>query len=203
MNHSMEAAVTLSQKVGRWCSEEKGRRLYDLVLERSEDSPLTVELGVFSGSSLFCFAFAHAVIHSGHVIGIDPWTVDAALEGSNDPANAQWWQSINFETILSKLKENISEYKLEHVIYLWREKSTDAVNRFEDNSISILHADSNHSPEVSTREVELYAPKLISGGLWIADDYNWTSLIQAREKLDELGFVELEDHTTFGILRKP
>lgn len=182
-----------------WCTVEKGKRMARLVVEKGP-GVRCCELGVFGGRSLVCLALpiTHCLNGLGEVHGIDPFTKDAALEGSNSKVNDEWWAKINYKDVLNKCMGTIGRLGLSHVRLLL-ERSQDAVGKFEDRSIDILHADSNHSAEVSTREVELWTPKMKPGGYWIADDVDWETTRPAQQLLADKGFTLVEHHKTWMI----
>jgi predicted O-methyltransferase YrrM len=193
-----------------WCTPEKGKRMAAL----ARGASLCVELGVFGGRSLvsialglryqsIALALRDQPSNCGRVDGIDPFTATAALEGTNDPANDQWWSRLDYEAIARAAQEAIYKLELMPYAHLVRMTSQEAVGFYADGAIDLLHADSNHSPEVSTWEVEHWAPKLKSGGIWIADDTNWPSTASAQKRLSDMGFQKTEEHGTWAVYRAP
>jgi hypothetical protein len=204
MDHAMshpniETFIALDlPKLPGWCTPEKTRRMFEL----TKGSMLCVELGVFGGRSLVSIALALADQGFGRVDGIDPYTTSAALEGTNDPANDEWWAHLDYKAI-----ENIAEetlYRLELVQYtrLVRMLSRSVVEFYGDETIDLLHQDSNHSEEITCQEVALWAPKIRSGGYWAFDDTNWPTTKKAQKLLLESGFTRTEDHETWAVFQK-
>jgi hypothetical protein len=148
-------------------------------------------------------AIGHAHLGHGHVVGIDPWTASASLEGDNDPPNEAWWRTLDYEAIYRGFLAAAERHGLSQQCWVMRERSDVAVKVFADSSVAVLHQDSNHSEEVSTREVELWAPKLAGGGYWVADDTHWRTTKRAQEALLARGFVLVEDHVSWRIFRGP
>lgn len=173
-----------------WCTVEKARKIIELVGQKKPD--LSVELGVYAGRSLLPLAVAskHYNPHS-KVIGIDAWSKDASLEGTNSQANNEWWAKIDYNYFINYTIELLKRFHANDITQLWRVKSVDVSNKFEDQSIGILHQDSNHSEEVSTAEVELYWNKVVPGGYWIFDDTNWETTKHAQELLKSKGYTEI------------
>lgn len=204
MSH-LDVDQTIERELPRlpgWCTPAKGKRMAAL----ARGASLCVELGVFGGRSLVSIALAlraDQVPEYGRVDGIDPFTATAALEGTNDPANDQWWSKLDYEAIARVAQEAL--YRLELMPYarLVRMRSRDVVGFYGDGTIDLLHQDSNHSEEVSCEEVALWAPKLRSGGHWIFDDTDWPTTKKAQLNLEALGFRELEDHGGWKVYRKP
>src|SRR5579872_6870806 len=95
MRHSPEIEMVLA-RLGGWCSPEK-RAETEKIIEKmmprqTHPNNLIVELGVFSGGWLIPAALAAATRHSScAVIGIDPYSVPAAIEGMSNAENIKWW----------------------------------------------------------------------------------------------------------------
>lgn len=182
-----------------WCTPEKGKRM----AWYARGAELCVELGVFGGRSLVALALTLADQGFGRADGIDPFTASASLEGSNDPANDEWWSKLNYEDIARSARETLQRLNLSpNYAQIIRMRSRDVVGLYEDGSIDVLHQDSNHSEEVSSEEVELWTPKMAPEGYWIFDDTNWPTTKKAQNALMGLGFVELEDHGDWKVYRK-
>lgn len=184
-----------------WTTVDKGVRLAELVIETRAD--LSVEIGVFGGRGTISMAIGHQLIQNGQVVAVDPWDVAASLEGDNDPANAQWWAAVDHEAIYRDFLDALARHGLTAQCRVVRKRSDMAARLFVDESVSVLHQDSNHSEQVSTTEVELWTPKLRSGGYWVADDTDWQTTLRAQAVLKELGFDLVEDHGGWRIYRKP
>lgn len=173
-----------------WCTIEKANKLMELVKENNPS--LIVEFGVFGGKSLLPFALSvKQNNYSCKVIGIDAWEPKASLEGTNSLLNDEWWSTINYKHIHDYAKQLIVENNVESIVELLKNKSKDCVDKFQDNSIDILHQDSNHSEEISCEEVELYWNKVKSGGFWVFDDTNWATTKKAQDLLLSKGYSEI------------
>jgi predicted O-methyltransferase YrrM len=176
-----------------WCTIEKANKLIELV--SSCKPTLTVELGVFGGRSLLALALASKKENpNSKVIGVDAWEAIASLEGTNDKANDDWWATINYTEIHKIAKQIMIDNNVDSIVELWKGKSADVLYKFEFESIDILHQDSNHSEEVSCKEVELYHSKVKKGGYWIFDDANWRTTQKAQLNLLEKGYSEIYSH---------
>lgn len=186
-------------KLPGWCSTEKGYRLAELAM--SVPAKLCVELGVFGGRSLVAIALGLAHNGFGQVTGVDPFTQAASLEGTNDPANDEWWSHLDYEAIARAAQTGIYELDLTEYAHLVRMRSLEVVDFYKNESIDLLHQDSNHAEEISCEEVARWAPKISPNGYWIADDTNWESTKKAQRDLEALGFTELEDHGTWKVYR--
>lgn len=187
------------EKMQGWCTLQKAEKLYDLV--HLTNSQLTIELGVFGGRSLLPMAFAHRHKDSGVVIGVDAWNKYAALEGTNEPANNDWWESIDYNAIYDGCAKAIEDNHLFNWCSIIRMKTEQFAVLCPDNSVDMIHADSNHSEEITTKEVSLFLPKLKSGGIWVADDTGWPTLKKAIGMLTEQCEI-LESFDNYMIFKK-
>jgi predicted O-methyltransferase YrrM len=171
-----------------WCTVDKASYIAKIILDKQLKNG--VELGVFGGRSLVSFGFAFAET-GGVITGIDPWKVNASLEGTNSEENDEWWAKLDYEFFLNYTQDKILEAELENTIRLMRMKSSEAIRFFDDNSLDFIHQDSNHSEEISCDEVNRWHSKLKSGGVWVADDTNWKTTQRAQTLLVEKGFTEI------------
>jgi cephalosporin hydroxylase len=173
-----------------WCTREKAVTMMNIVFQSKPS--LTVELGVFGGKSLLALALASKQVNpTSKVIGIDAWTAQASLEGTNAKENDDWWSKVDYPGMYEYTKNLMNQNSVGSIVDLWKCKSNECINKFEDNSIDILHQDSNHSEEISCEEVELYWNKLKTGGHWIFDDTNWATTQEAQKLLVTKGFEEI------------
>lgn len=183
-------------KMQGWCSPEKAKRMARLVVEAR--GVRCVELGIFGGRSLAALALPQRlVLGEGVTDGIDPFTKSAALEGVNDVENDKWWSKIDYEQILTGARDALAHMQLGAHARIYRERSQDAAPRYPDDSIDVLHVDSNHSVEVSCQEVSLWHAKVRPGGFWIADDIRWSTMLLSQERLQkEHGYVLVQEYVT-------
>lgn len=197
----MTIATLMAHMDGKgWCTQEKATRLYELVKEAQPQ--ITVELGVFYGKSLFALAEGHKENNKGFVLGVDPWNVKACLEGTNSEANNDWWKSLNFLEIQQSCFSDIERFGYSDYCCTMKMRSQNVAILIGDNSIDILHQDSNHNIETIISELKAWAPKLKNGAYWIIDDANWVEAKEAYSHLPEYGFELIEDHETWQIWRK-
>jgi methyltransferase family protein len=183
-----------------WTTVDKGVRLAELVV--STQAALSVELGVFGGRGTISLAIGHEALMHGYVVAVDPWERAASLDGVNAPENADWWGKLDHEAIYQSFLRALADSGTASLCRVLRQRSDVAVEGFEDRSIGVLHQDSNHSEQISSAEVQLWAPKLRAGGLWIADDTDWPTTQRAQALLVEKGFAPMEDHASWKVFRK-
>lgn len=177
-----------------WCSVDKAKEIARQILQNNAMN--FVEIGVYGGKSLIPAALTFQALGRGVAYGIDPWTVEACLEGSNDPQNDHWWSKVvPLEEIYKGFVKKVFELGLTKHANWIRFKSTESAGLFPVHSIDILHIDGNHSKETSTEDVLVWMPKVKMNGIIIMDDTAWTSLHNAvqlvREKCD---LVKTEDN---------
>lgn len=171
----MEISNFLDSHLGTidgWCEKEKAKKLYDIIYELKPS--ICVEIGVFGGSSLLPQALALKHNNKGTIVGIDPWTNSCAIEEMENEANKNWWGSVNLEAVYKKFLEKVKLYEVENFVQVFRNKSSEVVNRFEDNTIDVLHIDGNHCEKLSYADAVDYYPKVRVGGYIFFDDINWS-----------------------------
>lgn len=178
-----------------WCSIDKAKKLIEIVNQIKPS--LCVELGVFGGRSLLPIAWASKQNNpASRIIGIDAWEVQACLDGENSKANDDWWSNINHTDMMNYTRELMNQHNLN--VDLWKAKSYEVSAKFENDSIDVLHQDSNHSEEVSCREVELYWNKVKHDGIWIFDDTTWETTKKAQKLLVSKGYSEIYNYESGG-----
>ena len=184
-----------------WTTPEKGLRLAELVIQRR--ASCSVEIGVFGGRGTLSLAFAHRLQRFGMVTAIDPWRAQNSLEGTNSPANDEWWAKLDYEEILNSYLDAIDQHSLTPYIQTQRSSSAQCVMQFSNHSIDVMHQDGNHSEEISCHEVELWSPKLKPQAYWVSDDTNWPTIQKSLRLLESKGFILLEDHQSWRVYQAP
>lgn len=163
--------------LGQWLEVDRACEMAELIIDTKPD--VVVEIGTFRGQSLISQAFALRENNKGVIYGIDPWQVSYAVEGNNDPENDDWWRNkIDLELIHRECMQAIWDHHLEPWTVIIRAASHFAYRLFEYN-IDILYIDGNHSEQASSRDVELYVPRVNQGGYVWLDDCQWQTLQKA------------------------
>lgn len=125
-----------------------------------------VEIGSYQGESTEIF------LKSGvfkTLYCIDPW------KGDYDPLDV----ASNTKAI-TKAEENFdNKFKDNSVIKKIKAMSSDAVSKFEDESLDFLYVDGNHQLEAVKEDLKNYVPKVKKGGIIAGHDYNGDSVIIA------------------------
>ena len=168
-----------------WTTPERGIEMAELVLETKPQT--IVEIGCFGARSTIAMGLALKEIGSGHLYTIDPWKKEAALEGEND-ANKEWWGKVDLNWVHTKAMEAIWRNGLDEYVTVIRDCSQNVHNLFSE--ISLLGVDGNHSEVASCRDVELFLPRVATGGRIWFDDSNWTSTSRALSKLEKYCTLE-------------
>ena len=167
-----------------WCQPDKAMHLYNAVRERK--AMRAIEVGVFAGKSLMALGLAMQTLGRGEVIGIDPWTREASVI-NNEGENAKWWASVNYESIYEEAQHWVRHFQLGDLVTLFRETSQNAHYALygdeSETAIDVLHIDGNHSQWDSCRDVILWTPHVVSGGLIYLDDEDWETTTAAQELL--------------------
>ncbi len=170
-----------------WTTPERAVEMAELIVEHRPT--ICVEIGVFGGRSLIPTALALRHNNQGTVYGIDPWKTEAALEAENE-ANQSWWKNnVNLEEIHSKTMKAIWRLGLDQWAVVIRARSEHCPRLF--GMVDWLFLDGNHSEVASSRDVRLYLPMVVSGGIVIADDTDWTTTRKAvgmiEDECDRIG----------------
>ena len=188
-----------------WCTPEKGLDIAAHVLEFRPQ--VCVEIGIYGGRSLLAASFALQTLRSGMAYGIDPWSVKCALEGmdahdSDDMKNIDWWtHKANLRTVQMRLADEIEARKLYDYCTLMQGRAELIFGRFQTGEIDFLHIDGNHTQLVSCRDVDLWLPRVKSGGIVFFDDTDWQSTTTAQSMMLRTS-DEVADRKTYKIYRK-
>lgn len=170
-------------KLEGWASVEKALAMAELI---KEAKPRTlVEIGVFGGRSLIPQALAMRDNGYGRIYGIDPWNLDAVLEGNPCEADRDWWsKNVDLHVIHKGFMEALWRHGLSENTVVIRGTASMCSNLFP--VIDILHIDGNHTELASCRDVELYLPRVPKkrGMIWF-DDCDWASTQKAIAILDK------------------
>lgn len=144
-----------------WCSQEKLNLLMDLIA--IEQPQVCVEVGVFAGDSLLPVASALSFVGQGTVYAIDAWSNSEAVKywSEKDP-NKAWWSTVKMEDALLNFQTRLDYWKLQPYCEVVQQPSSLAVDLIPE--IDFLHLDGDYSEQGSTLDVELYLPKVKSGG---------------------------------------
>jgi hypothetical protein len=186
-----------------WCSREKAIAFIDMVL--TEKPKVWVEIGVFGGSSLFPVLSAFKFLNEGTAIGIDAWDKIECIryfDPVRDKVDLKWWGNLNINKIHDSFQSMLSLHDLKKYCKVLR-LTSEAASKEVKETIDVLYIDGNHSETVSTRDVELYLPKVRSGGyIWINDSL-WPSRQKAVERVaEECDYINVIDNGNCILFKK-
>ena len=151
-----------------WSTYEKAILLANLIKEK--DIKVSVEIGVYGGKSLLPVSYVHKQYTNGMAYGIDPWDVESAYHIGFDESVNTWIKTINFDALFESVKTNIEKFDLKNHCTLLKMKSIDAVNKFSDGEIGLLHIDGNHGEQAVFDDIFFYLPKVKKNGIIWFDD---------------------------------
>lgn len=158
--------LEVNPKQQGWCSPEKAITLASLVIALRPK--LSLEIGVFGGRSLIPLALAHKEV-GGKVIGIDPWTAQAATEGY-DSENVNWW---NNQEMLDGVKKQtfqwIETLHLGNHCEIIQKKSKEVT---PPDGLELCHVDGQHT-EASMWDVSRFVLPMKPGSICVMDDIDW------------------------------
>jgi len=136
------------------------RCFYDSMVEQF-DSGLFVELGTWQGKSLLYLA--EKVKESGKdikLVGIDTFEGTGGMLAESGMTSDQ---------VYNKYLQNIEPFK--DIITTHRGSTHDLHTLFKDESIDFLFIDADHSYEAVRKDIELWFPKVKTGGIISGHDY--------------------------------
>lgn len=147
---------------GSWCSEEKVDLMMDLItLTRPK---VCVEIGAFTGSSVLPVAATLKYLDHGKMYAVDAWSNEAATKYlTNSDPNKEWWSQVDMDAVHAIFEQMIENWSLKKFCIGVKATSEQAVNMIPDN-IEFLHLDGDFSEAGSLKDVELFLPKVKSGG---------------------------------------
>ena len=114
------------------------------------------EIGVFGGhySEILCKAIPGLKLYC-----IDPW------EGYKGYRDHKFESSFN--RALAEAHEKLDQYDCEFI----QKFSLEAVGGFEDGSLDFVYIDGNHRYDYVRDDINVWAPRVKSGGIVAGDDY--------------------------------
>lgn len=184
-----------------WCTHEKACNLFSIVY--TNQLKLCVEIGTFGGKSMMAIALALKALDDGIVFGIDPWKVEPCLEGSNKDHDNKWWSQVDWNTIIASYFDKAQEFGVLGHMAHFRKHDTKCLQYFNEESIDLIHFDSNHSEEVACRTVNDWWGKIRSQGVIVMDDINWDGQHKAADLLKKKGVLVIKEYDNYGIYIKP
>ena len=165
-----------------WTTPERGCEMAERILETKAKT--IVDIGVYAGRSTIAMGFAARELVHSHVYGIDPWKIDTQIEGDTYEENARWWKErSNLEYMQTRTMICIWAHRLDQWITIIRNGSHYVHQLFD--KIDFLNIDGSHTEIASCRDVNLYVPKVRTGGYVMFDDCDWHSTQKALHLIEE------------------
>jgi hypothetical protein len=149
-----------------WCSVPKAYVLASTVI--AFRPKVSVEIGVFGGSSAIPIALAHKYVNYGKLIAIDPWSREAAMEGYSDE-HKNWWGKQDMEGIMGKFLKHVDELQLNDFIEVRRAKSDDVEPPADTG---FIHLDGQHTMQ-ALRDAQRFMANMPIGTNAAIDDVAW------------------------------
>ncbi|HSW71949.1 MAG TPA: class I SAM-dependent methyltransferase [Chlamydiales bacterium] len=146
----------------KWGSVHKVDLLMDLIYLTKPE--FCVEIGVFKGASAIPIATALRYNMMGNLLAIDAWSNAVAIQNmAYDDPYRRGWSTVDLE---GSYQTFIQELRSRSLLTLCDVLCTSSENAilFVEDSIDFLHLDGDQSEKGSLQDVELYLPKVRSGG---------------------------------------
>lgn len=144
-----------------WCSVEKIDLLMDLVLITHPKE--CVDIGAFTGSTVFPVAMALKYLKKGKIYAIDAWSNEEAIKNlDEDDPNRAWWATVDMSGVYKSFLKLINSWALGTYCIPLKLTSENAIQQVDN--ITFLHLDGDFSEQGSLNDVNLYLPKVKSGG---------------------------------------
>lgn len=185
MEELLNRIANLVPSLQGWCTIEKAQWLAQWIVDhRCQD---VVEIGVFGGRSLVPMAMAmeflyrSANVKCGIVDGVDPYKNEVAEAGEPESEHKAWWKSVDLAAIHKSAQEAVISNRVGAFVNFHLCTSEQAVVKFGDGLLDMVHVDGSHNEVSSTRDVELWWPKLKIGGVMVMDDTDWAQVQAARK----------------------
>ena len=184
-----------------WCTPFKAKWLADHILR--EHLNHVVEIGVFTGRSLIPMGLAvQELARGGYVLGIDPYSLERQTESVEIEGHITWARDIPYEQFHCETLAAIRSAGVSECCGLIRAASDEIACLI--GPLDLLHIDGCHSVLASSRDVEVWTPKVRSGGLIVLDDATWSSVAEARAMLrDRCGPPSFTSDDGWECYRKP
>jgi len=152
-----------------WCSDAKIDLLMDLT-HRIRPS-ICVEVGAFVGSSVLPVAVTLKYLTIGKMYAVDAWSNQVAVKYlADDDANKKWWSELDLNNVQRTFEDMIASWGLENFCVEICQSSELAAEFIPDN-IDFLHLDGDFSEMGSLRDVQVYVPKVRSGGYILLSNF--------------------------------
>lgn len=134
--------------------------LYNLVVDNRQHDIKIVDVGCWTGQST-CVLANLAEMYGGKVFAID-W-----FKGS-EATNLEW--AGKYYNIRGILENNLRQFSFYDKVEIIDAPSTQAVTRFDDNSLDVVFLDADHRYKWIKEDIERWIPKVKPGGILCGHD---------------------------------
>lgn len=162
-----------------WCSPEKAGLLMDVIyLTRPQ---VCVEIGAYVGYTVLPIASTLKFLGEGHLYAIDAWSNEEAVKyiSVEDP-NHTWWSNVDMRRIRKEFNDLRKHWSLDPYCTVIPAPSEYAIYMIPE--IDFLHLDGNISEEGSWLDLQLFFPKVKSGGYILLSN----TFVVVNEKLSKM-----------------
>lgn len=185
--------------------KEKANLIIDLIFLTQPQ--ICVEIGVQAGYSFLPIAATLSYLGHGRAYAIDAWSNHEAIKNLSkiDP-NYKAWSILDMETTRNQFFEMLYTWSLMPYCRVLHATSENAAKNVP--SIDFLHLDGNFSEVSSLLDVQLYLPKVRSGGyilmsqVFYVIDGNLTKMKALWALLDECELICEIENSNVILLRK-
>lgn len=181
-DHIRDAIYNYLPHMQGWTEPLRACEMAERIMEIK--AKVIVDIGVFAGRSTIAMGFAAREMGDAMVYGIDNWNPTSAMDNDDNKEGVDWWEKqSHLESVHQQAMHAVWDHRLEPWVTIIRAKSEHVHQLFP--TIDFLNIDGGHSEITSCRDVELYLPKVVSGGFVFFDDTEWSSTQKAIQMIEE------------------
>lgn len=191
---------------GSWCSQEKAELLIDLVV--ANRPRVCVEIGAYTGSSVLPVLAALKYVGEGKIYAIDAWSNREAVKYlAIHDSHYQWWSRVDMEGAKNQFINRISEWDGWSYCQVIHLPAGLAVRQIPE-TIDLLHLDGSFSEQGSLLDVELFLPKVRSGGyillsnVYVSVDGSFSKMASMWRLYDDCELICEIDNRHTALFRK-
>lgn len=162
-------------------TDRKG--LMKMIRANRNNIGVVVEVGTYKGD----FAeVMYNILQPEYLYAIDPFRV--MVEYTDNPSIGKI--DFNNQSVLDELAVNVAE-RIANIgkCKLLRLTSVEASDTFEDESLDIVYIDGCHKYESVSKDINLWYPKLKTGGVLCGHDYV-SGVLQPGNRIEKFGVIE-------------
>lgn len=148
---------------------------------------IIVEIGLLGGASAL-HLYDTCKENNNKFYGIDPFEKINIYNGVESlHVSEQLKNDVKkfFYANKTTLNNIIKKYNLNDVITIMDNESWLSSDKFNDNSINLIHVDGDHSMEGVYKDLKMFWPKIAKNGVIVGDDYTWISVQNGLNKFCE------------------